>query len=1001
MAIYHFSVQVIGRSSGRSAVAAAAYRAGERLHDERLDRDHDFRAKSGVEHSEIMLPEGAPERLSDRETLWNEVEAGEKRKDAQLAREVEFSIPREMDKAQGIELARDFVQAEFVERGMIADLNVHWDMGADGQPKPHAHVMLTMREVGPDEFGQKERDWNRTELVEQWRERWADHVNARLVELDIDARIDHRSLEAQGIDLEPQDKIGPAASRMGERGLESERIEQHREIANRNGEKIIAEPRIALDAITHQQATFTNRDLAMFIHRHSDGKEQYDRAMSAVRTSPDMIALGKDARGDNRFTSRYMIETEQRLQRASELMAERERHHTDEQAREAALTSAEGRGLELTGEQRAAFEHVTGERDLSVVVGYAGTGKSAMLGVAREAWERSGYAVRGAALSGIAAEELENGSGIASRTIASMEHGWSQGRDLLTSRDVLVIDEAGMVGTRQMECVLSHAADAGAKVVLVGDPQQLQAIEAGAAFRAIHERHGGVEITEVRRQHESWQQDATRHLATGRTGEAIRAYAERGMVHAAETREQARSELVERWDRERIAAPDQTRIILTHTNDGVRELNEAARDRMRAAGELGDDVRVKTERGARAFASGDRIMFLRNERDLAVKNGTLGTVEQVNQQSMTVRTDDGRSVSFDLKDYRDLDHGYAATIHKAQGMSVDRSHMLATPGMDRHGSYVGMTRHRDGMALHYGRDDFRDQSKLVQTLSRERTKDMASDYQAARDPAQQFAEQRGIGLGERIAEIIRPVAEKARGIFEGLRLSLAGQDHAASAASERPRGIFDGLDLSGAMPKAERDPARQQQRDHDPQPMRAGGVRGAVERYARALDAIQQTRAQGIDAMPHQREAFDRAREGLDAIRPNASTDLNSAFRGEPELIREAAEGRGQAALRAMSQEAELRADPYSRADRFVEGWQQLRQAQDELRRDGDFRDAKRVGQEMAGMAKSLERDAQVESLLSGRRQELGIDVDMGRSLARDLADSVPFDHGGGLGMSR
>ena len=153
MAIYHFSVQVIGRSSGRSSVAAAAYRAGERLHDERLDRDHDFRAKSGVEHSEIFLPEGAPEQWRDRERLWNEVEAFEKRKDAQLAREVEFAIPREMTQAQGIELARDFAQAEFVDQGMIADLNVHWDIGEDGMPKPHAHVMLTMRSVDENGFG--------------------------------------------------------------------------------------------------------------------------------------------------------------------------------------------------------------------------------------------------------------------------------------------------------------------------------------------------------------------------------------------------------------------------------------------------------------------------------------------------------------------------------------------------------------------------------------------------------------------------------------------------------------------------------------------------------------------------------------------------------------------------------------------------------------------------------------------------------------------------------
>jgi len=214
MAIYHFSAKIIGRASGHSSVAAAAYRSGSRLHDQRIDRDHDFSNKSGVVHSEVLLPENAPEHYSDRERLWNDVEASEKRKDAQLCREVEFAIPREMTQAQGIELARDFVQREFVDRGKVADLNVHWDIGADGMPKPHGHVMLTMRSVDKNGFGQKVRDWNRTEQLERWREHWAIHVNERLAELDIDARIDHRSLEAQGIELEPQNKIGPAAARM-------------------------------------------------------------------------------------------------------------------------------------------------------------------------------------------------------------------------------------------------------------------------------------------------------------------------------------------------------------------------------------------------------------------------------------------------------------------------------------------------------------------------------------------------------------------------------------------------------------------------------------------------------------------------------------------------------------------------------------------------------------------------------------------------------------------
>src|SRR5581483_1539317 len=227
---------------------------------------------------------------------------------------------------------------------------------------------------------------------------------------------------------------------------------------------------------------------------------------------------------------------------------------------------------------------------------------------------------------------------------ASMEHGWEQGRDLLTTRDVLVIDEVGMVGTRQLERVLSHAAEAGAKVVLIGDPRQLQSIEAGAAFRSIHERQGGVEIGEVRRQREDWQRDATRDLAIGRTGNALEAYRSHGMVQDAQTREQARSDLIERWDRERQASPDKSRIILTHTNDEVRALNEAAREKMREAGSLGDEVRVTVERGVRNFARGDRVMFLQNERGLGVKNGTLGTIEQVSAQSMTVQNDEGRSV---------------------------------------------------------------------------------------------------------------------------------------------------------------------------------------------------------------------------------------------------------------------------------------------------------------------------------------------------------------------
>lgn len=838
------------------------------------------------------------------------------------------------------------MQREFVGLGMIADLNVHCDFGADGEPKPHAHVMLTLRAVDEDGFGAKVRDWNRTALLQHWREAWADHVNQRLAELDIDARIDHRSLEAQGIDLEPQNKIGAAASRMAAKGLELERVDEHREIARFNGEKLLQKPSLALDAITHNQATFTTRDLAMFVHRHSEGKDQFDRIMTTVRAAPELVALGKDGRGDERFTSRAMIETEQRLERATIRLEARRHHAVTERHQEAALARAGARGMTLSAEQRAAFEHVTDAQGVSTVIGYAGTGKSAMLGVAREAWESAGYRVQGAALSGIAAENLEGGSGISSRTIASLEHQWAQDRDLLSSTHVLVIDEAGMIGSRQMERVITEAEKRGAKVVLVGDPEQLQAIEAGAAFRSIAERHGSIEITDIRRQHEEWQRGATRQLATGRTAEAIASYDEHGNLHAAETREQARAELIDGWDADRAAAPAASRLILSHTNDEVQALNGLARERLRRAGELGEDVTIRAERGARQFATGDRIMFLRNERSLGVKNGSLGRVDSVSAARMAVMLDDGRAVAFDLKDYAHVDHGYAATIHKAQGVTVDRVRVLATPGLDRHAAYVGLSRHRDRVDLHYGGDDFSDRGKLVRALSRERGKDMAADY------IREFADRRAIVLP-------------------------------TPAGRARQLDMFEGLSLAPTTQWAE--------------PARKPSLHDGIVRFAKAASEIVCMRQRGLEETPAQTSSFQAARRALDELRPEAARDLRAAFVRDMGMIDDAVAGNTRPAIRAMEWERRYRTEPQFRAENFVKTWRHLGDRYEMFERQGDERAAERIRAQMTGLAKSLERDPQVESLLRRRASELGMPPFVEKPLSQSLPDWIGWGRGRGL----
>jgi hypothetical protein len=213
VAIFRFAATVISRSKGRSAVAAAAYRAGAELLDERTGAVHDYTRKSDIQHSEIMAPEGAPDWSLDRAELWNAVEAGERRKDAQLAREVQLALPRELDADRQIALLRGFVRDEFVSRGMVADFSLHDHTGSDGQPQPHAHVMLTMRSIDETGFGLKVRDWNSDELLVHWREQWAHQANAQLAEAGEDVRIDHRTLAAQRAEAQAHAAAEPEGER--------------------------------------------------------------------------------------------------------------------------------------------------------------------------------------------------------------------------------------------------------------------------------------------------------------------------------------------------------------------------------------------------------------------------------------------------------------------------------------------------------------------------------------------------------------------------------------------------------------------------------------------------------------------------------------------------------------------------------------------------------------------------------------------------------------------
>ena len=218
MAIYHLSAKPISRATGRSATGAAAYRAGETITDERTGLVFDYSKKRGIDHSEIMAPANAPEWAHDRAKLWNAVEHSEKRKDSQVAREVEVALPTELNPDQQRELVRSFARSQFVDAGMVADIAIHHAKGEN----PHSHILLTMRDIGPDGFGQKNRSWNDKALLQNWREAWEVQTNQALERAGHSVRIDHRTLAEQGIERIPQIHIGPKVPEMERRGIRTE-----------------------------------------------------------------------------------------------------------------------------------------------------------------------------------------------------------------------------------------------------------------------------------------------------------------------------------------------------------------------------------------------------------------------------------------------------------------------------------------------------------------------------------------------------------------------------------------------------------------------------------------------------------------------------------------------------------------------------------------------------------------------------------------------------------
>ncbi len=817
MAITHFTPQLISRGDGRSAVLSAAYRHCARMEHEAEARTVDYSNKRNLAHEEFLLPPDAPdwarELIADRsvagavEAFWNKVEAFEKRADAQFAKEFVIALPVELGREQNVALMRQFVFEQALARGQVADWVYH-----DEPANPHVHLMTSLRSLTEAGFGPKKvavigpdgqplrtangkiqyRLWagEKTEFLQQ-RTAWLDLQNHHLALAGLEIRVDGRSYSERGIDIVPTTHIGVAAKAMQRKGGEAgravdlERLALHEAKRSINARRIEARPETVLDMVTTEKCVFDERDIAKIIHRYVDDAGSLQRLLTRVLASPqclrldvERVDLATGARVPQKLTTREMIRIESEMVNRARYLSRASSHGV----REKVLAAVFERHDRLSDEQKTAIEHVAGGARIAAVVGRAGAGKTTMMKAAREAWEAAGYQVIGGALAGKAAEGLEKEAGIRSRTLASWELRWREGRDRLDDKTVFVLDEAGMVASKQMAGFVEAVTKAGAKLVLVGDPEQLQPIEAGAAFRAILERVGYAELETIYRQKEAWMRAASLDLARGRIDAAIATYTGRGKVIGANLKAEAVDSLIADWDRG--YDPKKSTLILAHLRRDVRVLNIMAREKLVARGVVADGHEFRTEDGIRRFDAGDQIVFLKNDSTLNVKNGMLAKIVEAAPGRILAEIGEGdarRQVSVDQRLYRNLDHGYATTIHKSQGATVDRVQVLASLSLNRHLTYVAMTRHREDVTLYYGKRSFAMAGGLSKVLERRDAKETTLDYTGGRFYAQalSFATSRGFHIVRVARTLMRDrldwtLRQKARLAHLGEKLRTVG-----------------------------------------------------------------------------------------------------------------------------------------------------------------------------------------------------------------------------------
>ena len=733
MAIQFARLEYVSRSQGKNACCKAAYNSRSQIKDERTNIVYNFQRIQDNVYHELILPANVNSKFKDLATLTNTIEKTERRKDSQLLKEYVIALPDnvELTLEDRIELVKRFIAAkQFVAEGLGVQIDIH--KPHSNESNWHGHLLTTTRRFKEDGlgFGLKARDLDVTVkgganyYVEKEKasigDLWRDIQNAYFEEKGLNIKVDKIS-NTPGIHL------GPVRMR----GFLNESTQFHEDRVEAQKQQLPKTPDELLDQVTYMQAVFTSEDLINLPHK--DERKSGPSIVAEALTSERIIEL-YDVEGNKTdfLTTKEVRSQEERILRIAERISTKsigDLHYQDTKRNIQTMVA----NKELTNHQATALSNLlvtNGLRGISILRGRAGTGKSHVLSKLKSLTEGR-YTVIGLAPTHKAKVVLESVGYENTDTVKGFLFKYKNNRVTVNNKTLIVIDEAGMIGTDACLELLKVIYSSGAYVIFAGCERQLTSYERGGMFPILADKYSIAALTETMRQKTAWSKEVAIAFAEGNIRTGISILKENGRLNFSKNIESSMSRLLENWAQSKEAL--EHRLIISIANKNVDALNAGAHEILKEQGIVyGPEYKIESTKTKGIFAVGDRVLFIETDKKIGANNGDFGSIVEASLSKFKVITNNGKLLEFNPYDVK-FKHGYAANIYKSQGDSIRDVYVLHSGFSNLRNSYVKMSRHITDLRLYCNAISTKNTGELIKQLARSDNKDASLWYKTAHD----------------------------------------------------------------------------------------------------------------------------------------------------------------------------------------------------------------------------------------------------------------------------